>query len=843
MKKFLGRSSKKEDKKTWGSAGNAGDVSPKAVSASKNSTELEPIVSYTATVESQESIVELHPMFNAEQTASSSKDINRDASSQTFTNDPNLNLNPIILNPTTTTPSSMFTKDSEILGKSLFSRSGKSSSTNQSSYFSRGSDKKQLSQQRQQQQQYEGQPLKVMDILEESREERPATDVIGDKLHRLYEDVSYIMNQYSNSLVHLTTSVINTIDCFKVFVQFVKDTYPLTGIEDFWYFDTYNNVYLRKLMKIYLNLHDNILRDEVYIKLKLLLLKNFNDFALSLDSQNRGKSGLTSGRNDIDISKPQNYSIGINTGKALPNQDVLTNIINKITNTNLSVKEQNGSFIAPITRGISKQLNILCLYFGHPNPTDYHMHLIQRLHDLYDDIHFISIRNQIDMASAKTQILPQQHQQQHSSVDAGLLKEQPPRYKFKLPFRLPTDFAKPPMSLSLSVENSLRTSGTLGGFIYPMIDLKKQPEFASYSSYSYAITCGHVCLNNNNEENTAYSNVAVPLSVLISLYKQALLSQYAKFDHTNAQGNVTSGVESKVAYGTVLKQLDEIFPMKRIKTPSKQLTEVRNLPIHRFGQIIWGERTLLKMDSNGNSDDEFVEKRLSDLAIVKVNKALRCELNFLGDDIAFNEFDPALMFDNLYVRAILDLNRNINTIDIDDVDSTLSGNNLNNHGLPVFKYGSTTKFTKGTLNGIKLVYWLDGTIHSSEFVVNSLENNSAFAAGGDSGAWILAKLEDCETNRESKGLGVVGMLHSYDGEYKQFGLYTPMCEILERLEQVTNIKWGVVGVPEKDTDILSAESDIESKSTVGDDYDDDDEDDDDENSLQGLDGALPPDID
>lgn len=826
MKKFLGRNPKKDE------------------SPAKRETELEPTISNTPTYESQDSIRDLQPMFvgeNSEPTGTGSS--NSEATGVPFTNDPQLNLNPVILNSGTTN-TSIFTRDSNAaLGKSIFSRSGKSFSTKQSSYFSNKSSEKQQSSDRTN---YEGQRLKILDIPEEPKSAlRPGSEVISDKIHGLYEDISFVMNQYSNSLVNLTTSVINSIDCLKTFVTFIKDNYAAS--DDSWAFDTYNNTYLRKLVKIYLNLHDNLLRDEVYIKLKLLLIKNFTDFAMTLNSSTykRVLSSGNTGSTNSGISKPQNYSIGINRGKSLPNQDVLSNIISKITNTSLSIKEQNGSFIAPITRGISKELNILCLYFGHPNPTDYHLHLIQRLHDLYDDIHFISMTNQIDLASsAKTQRPSQPQAQATTGID--FVKQQPPRNKFKLPFRIPSDLTKPPMSLSLSIENSLRTSGTLGGFVYPMIDIKKKPEFTSYSSYSYAITCGHVCLSNNNEENQEYSNVSVPLSVLISLYKQALYSQYKKFDDDTNSITSGGGVESKLAYGTVLNQLDEIFPIKKVKSANKTSHEVRNFPIHRFGQIVWGERTLLKLEggrstatTSSKDDDEFVEKRLSDLAIIKVNKALRCDQNFLGDDIAFNEFDPGLMFDNLYVRSIVDLNRVSNNIDIYDVDSSLSDDEgKDNHGLQVFKYGSTTKFTKGTLNGIKLVYWLDGTIHSSEFVVNSLENNSAFAAGGDSGAWILCKLEDCQNSNESKGLGVVGMLHSYDGEYKQFGLYTPMCEILERLEEVTNIKWGVVGVPEKDIN-LTSESDVDSSGSSR----DDDDDDDDESSIDDMDGAIPPEID
>lgn len=281
-----------------------------------------------------------------------------------------------------------------------------------------------------------------------------------------------------------------------------------------------------------------------------------------------------------------------------------------------------------------------------------------------------------------------------------------------------------------------------------------------------------------------------------------------------------------------------MFPLKRVKLKNsktkEEYYETRNLPIHRFGQIIWGERCLLAIkDSN--------EKKLSDIAIIKVNKNLTCDQNFLGDDIAFNEFDPGLMFDNLYVRKVIDLNRQAASVEagldlnVDTVDDELPTGKNNNAGLPVFKYGSTTKFTQGNLNGIKLVYWLDGAIHSSEFVINSIDNNSAFAAGGDSGSWILTKLEDCNTVSESKGLGVLGMLHSYDGEFRQFGLFTPMAEILTRLEEVTKIKWGVVGVAEKGdkaSNSVDSESELESVSGMSD-----------TESEKDFDGANPPEID
>lgn len=724
---------------------------------------------------------------------------------------------------------SIFTKDSSVQEKSIFSNSNKTFSTNQSSHYSSGSQHK-LSLNNKNLEY--GQRLQILEAHEELNERNPK-DLINEKLRQLSDDMSFATYQYNNSALNLTSAVINTIDCLKNFVSFVESLSEATTT-DSWSFNTYNNIHLRKVMKIYLNFYDNLLQDEVYIKLKLLLVRNFNDFSNMLTNASDRRGSI----NPTNIVKPQNFAIGCNENQRLPNEDVLINIIQKMASTSVKIKEQNGSFIAPIVRGIAKDMNVLCLYFGYPNPSDYHTKLTQSLHDLYDDIHVVVVKNQIDLAATKSMPTPGiPDMASHAPQPQGHSSDQPqpPLQKFKLPFRVPSDVEKPTMSLSISIENASRTSGTMGGFIYPMIDLEKQPHLESYSNSKFAISCGHVCLNNGDDQ-TEYPHVSAPSSVLISLYKKALIQQYEKLSRNDEDSTM---MEAKVAYGSVLKQVDRMFPLKKVKITNGKTKqayyETRNLPIHRFGQIIWGERTLMSMkDSN--------EKKLSDLAIIKVNKNLTCNQNFLGDDIAFNEFDPGLMFDNLYVRKVIDLERyapkiSKSDLNINEVDDTLPVTRNNNAGLPVFKYGSTTKYTQGNLNGIKLVYWLDGAMHSSEFVINSIDNNTAFAAGGDSGSWILSKLEDCNTVSESKGLGVLGMLHSYDGEFRQFGLFTPMCEILTRLEEVTKIKWGVVGVSDKDNSNLpndvDSESDLESVSSLSGSDQTDNE----------YEGAMPPEID
>lgn len=779
MKKFLGK--------------------PRREAPPSDAAESGAISTNASTFSESDSITELQPMFDHDKTG--------------FTNDPNLNLNPSISAP------SMFTEGSEAVGKSLFS-SKISSSTKQSSYFSNSSKSKRG------RAEY-GQPLQILEIPEESKEghDRSPQEAIAEKLHALWLEVSFTLSQYSNSVLNLSTCVVNIIDCLKEFTAFVDKI----GSEEPWCFTAYGNEDVRKILRTYLHFYDNLLKDEAYTKLKLMLCKNFNDFTASLKSYKNASL--------YAIVKPQNYAIGVNDGKAFPNQDALVRIMEKLANSAVSIKEQNGSFIAPIARGIAKDMNVLCLYFGYPSIAEHHSRIVSSIQELYEDVHVLIVKNQIELASTTTD----------SRLPSSQTFMQPPvsnLQKFKLPFRTPSDSMRPPMSLSLSVETSSRVSGTMGGFIYPIIDTKKQPHLTSYANSKFAISCGHVCLD-KREDSVEYPHVSAPSSVLISLYKQALGAQYQKV--LLADGDHAM-LESKIAYGSVLRQIDELFPMKKVKlfdTQTKQeRTEVRNFPKHRFGQIIWGERTLIQA-KNTKDGKELKEKRLSDLAIIKVNKILNCDQNFLGDDIAFNEYDPSLMFDNLYVRKVISLSRRAKELsveNVDEVDSVLSESSresnglINNNGLAVFKYGSTTKFTKGNLNGIKLVYWLDGAIHSSEFVVNSCDNTTSFAAGGDSGSWILSKLEDVRGTTESKGLGVVGMLHSYDGEFRQFGLFTPMTEILDRLEEVTNIKWGVVGATEKDIEVVTSESDNESGLTES-----DNEDSEYESGVEEQ--ANPPDID
>lgn len=230
------------------------------------------------------------------------------------------------------------------------------------------------------------------------------------------------------------------------------------------------------------------------------------------------------------------------------------------------------------------------------------------------------------------------------------------------------------------------------------------------------------------DNDDANPTIEYPSPVLRKLFRKALLHQRDRFDSNSPQWNV----------------LD------------KGIHKVDQQVATQLGEVVWGERTV-------------IGSQMSDTAVIKCNPSVNCQ-NWLGDDVELSRYDPSLISDQLKVRCIVGKAR----------------------GLEVFKYGSTSRYTSGALSNIRVAYWANGVLQTSEFAVRS-GDSSSFANGGDSGAWICSSTP--------AGLGVVGMLHSYDGEFREFGLYTPMTAILHRLHEVTGVPWGVLGVPTPGDDL------------------------------------------
>ncbi|CAR23991.1 Ssy5p [Lachancea thermotolerans CBS 6340] len=520
------------------------------------------------------------------------------------------------------------------------------------------------------------------------------------ELKQLDENLAGLMDDIHQNVTNISKAVIQAVEYFK---EFLPDTLsPKVPFR----VSVSKSGYLRRITKVVLHFVDNLLVSDVFNNSRAIITKRFITFLKKLN--------ISTTEDNIEnhaLPHARNFCIGADC--ELPNKGKLSLIIDKIAaKDSACISDQEGAFIAPILRGISKGSAVLTVMFGLPDPQQEHYDMIKALYSLFPDIHFYCVKNYITPC-AEVAIPPSLTPQPMESKTTT---------SFHPPYRLLPDANSPPISMSLSSHENKKISGTLGGYIYPQID-ENNAALSQFAGSTFAITCAHVAL----AESQDYPYVSVPSTVLQNQYKKAIIDESQRYAKDSPE---------RAAFEEELIRIDQ-----NLKWQDE----------NKFGQVVWGERAV-------------VNSKLSDFAIIKTNSELNCT-NFLGDDVA-TMAGPFLRFQNLYVKdKVLKLKP----------------------GSEVFKIGATTKYTSGQFSGSKLVYWADGKIQSSEFVVAS--PNPLFASGGDSGAWILTKLTG------KLGLGVVGMLHSYDGEQRQFGLFSPIGDIFQRLNQVTGVTWDICRPP------------------------------------------------
>lgn len=501
-------------------------------------------------------------------------------------------------------------------------------------------------------------------------------EIVERELELLNENLLGLIDQLNQSVINISKASI-------LFIENLDERIPYQCPQNIT-INISNNGNIRSIIKIALQFYDNYLRFEVYENSKNLLIKSLKEFLTRLNFK----------FNNFNINEtiPYMKNFAITDEISSPNKIQIERIIETISNSNSSIiSDQQGSFIAPIMRGLTKTSSVLSIMFGFPDPQSEHYDIIMALFQTFPDVHFFLKKDYIKPCGSNT------------------------KNKFTPPFKIPQR-RKPEISVSISSENGIKTTGTLGGFIEPKFTSTTDKNLLKYKGSKFALTCGHVLLS----ENQDYPNVTIPSTVLVNAYKSALLDERDKYD---------------------VKSMEYMSYSEELQKSESYLLQL--------GQVVWGERVLLK-------------NRISDLAIVKCNNGIKCE-NLLGDDS--DGYNTSLKFKNLNIK------RKIPT-------------NLFSKYNKVFKIGASTKYTTGEINGIKMIYWLDGSLQTSEFIISNPE--PMFANGGDSGSLILNNL-----NNEI-GLGVLGMLHSYDGEMKQFGLFTPVDDLLDRLYQVTGIEWDFI---------------------------------------------------
>lgn len=442
-----------------------------------------------------------------------------------------------------------------------------------------------------------------------------------------------------------------------------------------------------RVLRLVLHFSDNLLFGEEGAPARTHLLTAFQNFGEAL--------GLLPNYTGSSSPRPRNWALpsdaeGITVAQAL---------LDGIRRRAGGLSEHEGAFIAPVLRGLGENCAVTTLMLGISGGIERHMSAVTAIQGVCPNIHVFCVNDSIVPASFHAA------NPSASAFNSHILP----------PLRIPRDPLQPPISLSLSVDSSQKISGTLGGYLYPIIPADNHL-FHANKDDTFALTCGHVC------PGEGARNAIVPSAVLMSLFCRKLAEESAK--------HAPRSVE-RATYQNALDQ-------------------AQSIKLENLGRIVWAERTL-------------VGDEISDIAIIRCNSQFKCR-NFVGDDINLTQYDPALMFKNLHVRST--------AVKVEP-------------GRHVFKYGSTTKYTQGTISAMRMIYWSSGKLYTSEFAVAG--EFPFFAAGGDSGAWILSK--------GLYGLEVIGMLHSHDGDRKELGLFTPISSILRRLKQITSVEWGVVGVP------------------------------------------------
>lgn len=528
-------------------------------------------------------------------------------------------------------------------------------------------------------------------------------DQVRNELNILEDNLVGLMDDIHQNVTSISKAVIQAIEYFKQFLPTLNSKLSYTLA-----FERYPS--LRVITKVFLHFMDNLLLSEAFGNSRSILMRRYLYFLEKLNISTM--EDLTAESQLMPCLT--NFCIGSSCN--LPHRDNINKIIDEIAKSDPGlVADQEGAFMAPILRGVSRKSALLTVMFGVPNPQQEHQEIVKALYSLFPDVHFYCVRDYIKPCAEVMNSVAEP-----MSLNPPLAASPSP-FHFSPPYMLSSDPLRPPISMSLSSDHSSKITGTLGGYLFPQIE--KGSKLSQFAGASFAITCSHVVLS----ESQDYPYVSIPSTVLQTSYKETLFEESKRYPKDS--------IEEKTF-------LNEI---KRIDGNMKWQEE------NKFGQVVWGERSI-------------VNKKLSDFAIVKVGSQFKCE-NCLGVGLTGIP-DPTLRFQNMYVKEkVLKLKP----------------------GLQVFKIGAATNYTSGSVNAAKLVYWADGRLQSSEFVVSS--PMPLFASAGDSGSWILTKLE----NR--LGLGVVGMLHSYDGEQRQFGLFTPIGDILERLHTVTGVLWDIDASP------------------------------------------------
>ena len=180
-------------------------------------------------------------------------------------------------------------------------------------------------------------------------------EVLESELKRLNENLVALMDDIHQNVINISKAVIQAIEFLK---KFLPDTTRIT-----FTVTMANSSCLRSIAKIVFHFVDNLLNTAAFQNPKSILLKAYLGFLQKLNI-----NVFEDSMDDVHtLPAMKNFAIYDKCG--LPNRDKLSNIVDEIVRADpSSIADQEGAFIAPILRGLSKKSAVLTVMFGIPNP-------------------------------------------------------------------------------------------------------------------------------------------------------------------------------------------------------------------------------------------------------------------------------------------------------------------------------------------------------------------------------------------------------------------------------------------------------------------------------------------
>lgn len=290
------------------------------------------------------------------------------------------------------------------------------------------------------------------------------SEQVEKELMDLEENLAELMDDIHQNVTNISKAVIEAIELFKKFMPNCSGKLPFRIFFE-------RNSSLRAITKMTLHFLDNLLASEVFGNSRSILMRRYMQFLKKLN--------ISIDRDQNPQTLPYMANFCIDADCNLPQRDSIGKIIEELSTHDSSlIADQEGAFIAPILRGLSRRSAILTVMFGVPEPHHKHYEIVNALYSLFPDVHFYCVKDYIKPCADVMDVpaTPMEFELPKTSMGTSFIP----------PYRLATNALEPPISMSLSSDHSLKSTGTLGGYLFPQIE--ENHKLSQFAGASFAIT-------------------------------------------------------------------------------------------------------------------------------------------------------------------------------------------------------------------------------------------------------------------------------------------------------------------------------------------------------------------